>query len=338
MKIFMFQRNNGEFYTNELIAQILNRELNCELIRYKKTGNSIHRLFLSIKLLIFSFNRLSNRQTLVFQFPPKFEEIPTILISQRLGLKPIAIVHDLDHLRNIRNLGLIFFLDRTGIKMLRKSRVLVHPGRMADYLESAEVKISGHFELWPHFVKQNPLRDAHLKKSNQVSTGVKIELFYAGNLAKEKCSFLYDVDKLNRKIEIYGDNPELNATQNIARFESFSTNEPPIINYETIGLIWDGDSLTGLDGTYGNYQKFNLPAKLSLYLAMGIPVIASKDSNLAPYIERKQIGICVSSLMDIPHTLSDEVWENYRKNCFELRERVFSGVDILSAMSIAIKI
>lgn len=337
MKIFIFQRENGEFHTNSSIAQILNRELDCKLITYKKTHFQIQRLALSIKLLILNLNRLRNKHTLVFQFPPKFEEIPTILISQTLGHKPIAIIHDLDHLRNIRNLGLIFFLDRTGIKMLKKSKVIVHPGRMADYLELMRVPISGHFELWPHIVKQNQLRNYSFKETHQSSKQVKIKVLYAGNLDKKKCAFLYDIDNLNRKIEIYGENQSLKSSRNITIFESFAPDEPPVVDYETIGLIWDGDSLTEISGVYGRYQKINLPAKLSLYMAMGIPVIVSKDSNLAAFVEEEQIGICVSSLMDIPRMLSVEVWEKYRNNCFRLRGRVTSGVDILSAVDNLIK-
>jgi len=337
MEIFVFQRENGEFHTNSTIAQFLNREFNCTLITYRKTHFLILRLALSLKLLILNVNRLRNNYTLIFQFPPKFEEIPTILISQTLGHKPIAIVHDLDHLRNIRNLGLIFFLDRTGIKMLKKSKVIVHPGRMADYLELMGVQISGHFELWPHTVKENQLLNYSSKEKHQSSKQVKIKILYAGNLDKKKCAFLYDIDNLNRKIEIYGESQCLKSSTNITIFESFPSDEPPLVDYETIGLIWDGDSLTEISGIYGRYQKINLPAKLSLYMAMGIPVVVSKDSNLAAFVEEEQIGICVSSLMDIPRMLSVEVWERYRNNCSRLRGRVTSGVDILSAVDNLIK-
>lgn len=332
MKMFMFQREDGEFITNATIAQILNSELKCKLITYKKTRFKIQRLVLSIKLLILNFNRLRNKQTLVFQFPPKFEEIPTILISQTLGLKPIAIIHDLDHLRNIRNFGLIFFRDSTGIKMLKKSKVIVHPGRMADYLKSEGVLISGHFELWPHIVKREQLSNYAFKDTHQSSREVEINILYAGNLDKRKTAFLFEIDKLNRKIEIYGDNQNLKSSRNVKLFESFAPHEPPVFPYETMGLIWDGDSLSEISGIYGRYQKINLPAKLSLYLALGIPVIASKDSNLAKFVEEEQIGICVSSLMEIPYIISGEVWEKYRSNCFRLRGRVTSGADILSAI------
>lgn len=65
------------------------------------------------------------------------------------------------------------------------------------------------------------------------------------------------------------------------------------------GLVWDGQSIDSCSGNYGEYLCINAPFKMSLYLAMNIPVIVWKKSAMAQYVNEYHLGICVNSLKEI---------------------------------------
>ena len=58
---------------------------------------------------------------------------------------------------------------------------------------------------------------------------------------------------------------------------------------QNFGLVWDGTSLDGCNGRYGEYLKFNNPHKTSLYLSCGIPVIIWKEAALADFVEEHKV-------------------------------------------------
>lgn len=72
------------------------------------------------------------------------------------------------------------------------------------------------------------------------------------------------------------------------------------------GLTWDGDSIEELHGPLGNYLKYNSSHKVSLYIAAGIPLILSKDSALAEYVEKNKLGITISSLLELDQIIPNQ--------------------------------
>ncbi len=70
------------------------------------------------------------------------------------------------------------------------------------------------------------------------------------------------------------------------------------------GLVWDGTSIDTCEGELGDYLRLIASHKLSLYLAMGIPVIVWKESAEAEFVTREGLGIAVSSLKELPDRIS----------------------------------
>ena len=285
------------------------------------------RFLLSTFLATRTFGQIIGGRKLVFQFPPKIEVIPSILLAQALQRRPIAIVHDLDYLRNIRNHGLLFTSDPRGLRMLRHSTVVVHEGRMSDLLNKHNIFPKAYIQYWPHLLKNKPNMEDNPQGFGEVSP----ILIYAGNLNLKKCRFIEDLDQLKRSIALYGTGNFEIKSKNISLHPPFMDAIPPKLSAPALGLIWDGDSINSLQGTYGEYQKMNLPAKLSLYLAIGIPVVVSIESNMAKFVKQEGIGICVQNLLQIPITFSSEQWRFYRENVQRLSQEIFKGSDLITA-------
>lgn len=69
------------------------------------------------------------------------------------------------------------------------------------------------------------------------------------------------------------------------------------------GLIWDNED-DNSDNFYHTYQEYNWPAKLSVYLRSGIPVIVSKKAQTYSYIKDNHLGIGIDDIKDIPICLN----------------------------------
>lgn len=109
----------------------------------------------------------------------------------------------------------------------------------------------------------------------------------------------------------------------------------PMVIEGAFGLLWDGDSIEGLQGVFGDYNRYISPHKLSLYILAGLPIIAHKESGAASLVARYNIGFAVSSMMEIKEAISatsDEQYEKMRKNCMELAESISKGKCLSKAL------
>lgn len=50
---------------------------------------------------------------------------------------------------------------------------------------------------------------------------------------------------------------------------------------------------------YQEYTKYNSPHKVSLYVALGLPVIVWQDSAIADFVVKYRLGFAISSLSEI---------------------------------------
>lgn len=131
---------------------------------------------------------------------------------------------------------------------------------------------------------------------------------FAGNI--KKSAFTGDLKNIaGVQFNIYGlgYNAGLNNSSAIAYKGAVDANILPVVIEGSFGLVWDGDSIEKCD----DYLRYNNPHKFSLYLAAGLPVIVWKESALASFVEEKSIGICVSSLTEIPEQLGRLNAERY---------------------------
>jgi hypothetical protein len=142
-----------------------------------------------------------------------------------------------------------------------------------------------------------------------------------------------DLSKINGvNFFLMGKKNSHNLPHNIEYLGEFNAGTPPrIVN--GVALIWDGDNVESCTGNYGNYLKYNIPHKSSLYLALGLPVITWKKSFISTFILEENIGCSVSSLHEItPELIKNLIYLQEKDNFSLLQEKVKNGFFIKSAL------
>lgn len=326
---FLLLSTNGEFVTNKIVAELVSETFSTKVYKYNKRENGILRFLSCLTLFFGTLPSFLSNAILIYQFPPKIEEILCIRFHQLFRRNPIAVVHDLDFFRNIKNRGLVYSRDPNGLKMLRNSFVVIQDGPMRDWLfENGVVNLSS-FNLWPYKLV-SPIQNGSIQSLPNL---FKPAIIYAGNLNPKKSSFLEELSKLDIELHVYGrPDPKLKIASNTPQYGEFAFDNPPNFPFPAFGLIWDGESIDGLRGTYGEYHKLNLSAKLSLYLACRIPVIVSRESAIAAFVLKNKLGIAVGSLRELPKTVSSCEWEQMSNSVLEFSQTVLTGEDLLHAI------
>ena len=157
----------------------------------------------------------------------------------------------------------------------------------------------------------------------------KNEIVFAGNLGKS--AFL---PKLSRHpfshvtFQLYGGGGQAYASCSHMSYRgSFDSDHTAAIEGGW-GLVWDGDSMATCSGQLGNYLRYNLPHKLSLYLAAGLPVIVWRQSAVANFIVSRHLGIAVDGLGDVEQAISRLTDDEYMKmiaNCKDVGSQLRKG-------------
>lgn len=138
----------------------------------------------------------------------------------------------------------------------------------------------------------------------------------AGNLDVEKCKYLLELNSIDNgtQFNLYGinfDNEVLNSSA-IHYCGAFAPEEVPNQLKEGFGLVWDGTSISALEGSAGEYVKYNNPHKLSLYLVSGLPVVISEDAAEADYVKANNVGIVVKKIEDFKQRYDKMTQEEYK--------------------------
>ncbi len=159
----------------------------------------------------------------------------------------------------------------------------------------------------------------------------------AGNLMESKAGYVYQINKINNvTFNLFGANYNAQKTfNNINYFGAFLPDE--LIKNLTgkYGLVWDGDSIETCSGGKGEYLKINNPHKLSLYLAVGLPVIIWDEAAEADFVLRENVGFTVRSLYELPGKMSDISDNNYeimKKNAETVGARLRNGEYLTRAL------
>ncbi len=158
------------------------------------------------------------------------------------------------------------------------------------------------------------------------------QIIFCGNLTKTKSAFLYamaDINAQNWDMDLYGTGiGDIGQAPFIKYIGSFSPDRPVVNENSDFGLLWDGDSISTCNGIWGSYLKLNNPHKLSLYIALNLPIIVWKEAAVAKLVEDNNIGFTISSLSDISDKLSALTYNDYqtfRKNLENFNRKVTSG-------------
>lgn len=261
----------------------------------------IYNLYYRIRklfILFWSIVKIKSRTLVLLQYPiAPFTMTHMLFFLRCLKMKRChlaVLVHDTVSFRNNE----VFSKSETKILNLA-SELIVHTTQMKDLFKNKGVSRPCRL-LWLF----DYLTD-EIPNSYNNHTGDQ-DVAFAGNL--DKSVFLKKLSQThfnNIRLHLYGNKP-LDTSDYPDWMKYIGRFNPDNITMltEEWGLAWDGDSIEAIQSPLGNYLKYNSPHKVSLYIAAGIPVIVSKDSALAEFVESNKLGITVSSLTELDQTIT----------------------------------
>lgn len=287
-----------------------------------------------------AFSCLKSGDTLLIQLPAVNNYLFISRLFGRLrrrGVKIIALIHDLETLRMIKDKSLTpkqkLRMRIEEISTLKKCSVLiVHNPQMKKFVKEIGIdtpcKVLGIFDY---------LTGAHGICTEKPAEN-KNTVIVAGNLDEHKSGYIYKMPD-GITAELYGVNYKENDNKGLNYHGSFAAEELPRIIKGGFGLIWDGESTDTCTGAYGEYLRYNNPHKTSLYLASGFPVIIWKEAALADFVKENGVGITVSSLSEIPEKLNgitDEEYGSMCRNAAEVSKKLTDGYYLTAALKKAL--
>ncbi len=204
----------------------------------------------------------------------------------------VCIVHDVEELRQYRFNA---YYEREFRFMMKIADVLiVHNEAMKSFFLKKGVKEDRliSLKIFDYLQKKTPLALPKFERT----------VVIAGNLDAEKSAYLGELGKLPEiTFELYGghykEGPE--KSENVFYKGTFPADEPGEFLTRGLGLVWDGDTLSGCGGYGGEYLRYNNPHKLSLYLSCGLPVIIWEKAAQAAFVREHDVGILVESLWEM---------------------------------------
>lgn len=244
------------------------------------------------------------------------------LLSRLRRSKVYALIHDLDTIRFDtplpRELAILKLFDG----------LISHNPRMTAWLREAGIKSP---------VVELKLFDYHCagpaRTWSESAISAPLKVVFAGNLSFVKSGFIYDARLAGLsdvQLSLYGDFFERGGTRSrtVIHKGVFDPDAPQLDGNYHFGLVWDGTSVATCDGRYGHYMRFNNPHKLSLYIALGLPVIVWSESATAPFVRDQDIGLAVADLRElqrIPSTLASGDYRRMAQNAAALGRKVRQG-------------
>ena len=246
-------------------------------------------------------------------------------IKEKKHIKIIAVVHDIDMLRGDTE---EYHKEQYKITKAIADVWIVHNDRMIQKLSGMgfprEKMVSlGIFDYL-----------AELEQEILYDDGIII----AGNLDRQKSAYIYKLNQIGQlQFNLFGTNyitPEID--DNMHYYGAFMPDDLLANLRGRYGLVWDGDSIETCSGAKGEYLRYNNPHKLSLYLAVGLPVIIWSEAAEADFVLQENVGIVVDSLKELPNKLAEigDIRYNEMKACARrIRRRLRNGDFLLDAIN-----
>ena len=302
-------------YDIERIVNSLYPDCKCVTITYKdKPHGIVMSLLYGIRRVLLFEANIRKGETIILQHP-----LTTRKSSIRKAGKKICIVHDLDGLR-----GATEEVGQAQIEFIKEFDVVIsHNCSMTKELIRSGIN-KRHIidlELFDYLC-----RDDNTRKNTFDSKRPKV--VYSGNLSKEKCPFIRQLDgkKIKFDINLYGNglNGKIAEDGRMHKMGCFSPDAPGEIEGD-LGLVWDGDMSGFVDeNTTKYYNKFNNPHKLSCYIAAGIPVIVWRKAAVAKFVVENNIGYLIDEIYDI-NNLDFSDYDTKFNNVQKMSKRVRKG-------------
>ena len=245
-------------------------------------------------------------------------------LKDKKHINIICVVHDIEILRRnvrddyieqynmLRTLADVWIVHNNKMKEL-----LISKGFSADRIVSLEI-----FD----YLADNSFR---VKKDSGI--------IIAGNLDIGKSEYIYHLNEISDvKFNLFGANYSDNDDyDNISYFGTFLPDELIKNLQGKYGLVWDGNSLDTCSGLTGEYLKINNPHKLSLYLAVGLPIIIWDEAAEADFVLKEHVGITVKSLYELPDkisAISDSEYKTMKRNAEIVGKRLRNGEYMTNAI------
>ncbi len=246
------------------------------------------------------------------------------------GVRFYAVIHDIAALR----LGESAAKDMTTLKLF--DGLISHNFSMSAWLRKmGYTKEIINLDLFDYCLDPGHA----LYHAGQLSSPLNV--MYAGNLAYEKVSYIYDSrlkDFHNFRLSLYGQNIEMERLNGLATMYKgvFSPDQPAFDERFHFGLIWEGTSLDTCEGILGDYIRYNNPHKFSLYISLGLPVIVWKEAAIAGLVTKYNIGFLVDRIEDIEAQaagITETQYQEYVRNIRSLAQEVRRGSFLQAAVA-----
>lgn len=246
-------------------------------------------------------------------------------IKEKKNIKIIAVVHDIDLLRGDME---EYHKEQYKLTKAIADVWIVHNDRMIQKLSGMgfprEKMVSlGIFDYLAEHNQEIPYDDG---------------IIIAGNLDRQKSGYIYKLNQIGQlQFNLFGTNyiaPEID--ENMHYYGAFMPDNLLANLRGRYGLVWDGDSIETCSGAKGEYLRVNNPHKLSLYLAVGLPVIIWSEAAEADFVLQENVGIVVASLKELADKLKkvDKVrYNEMRINAKCISKKLRNGDFLLSAIS-----
>lgn len=284
-------------------------------------NSKILAFFLDLIGIIRACILLQKDDVLFLQYPVKKYFSFLCHVAHLKGAKTVSLIHDLGSFRR------------------KKLTIQKEINRLSnsDYIIASNEKMKGWLE---EYGLQKPVGALGLfdyrsesKCPEEVTEREQVKVVYAGALSMKKNSFLIELSKTlsHWQLLVCGNKEGLQGLQNnpLITYQGFVPSEEFIKHIDAdFGLVWDGDSLDGCSGEYGQYLKWNSPHKVSFYLRAGLPLIIWKEAAVAPIIEEAGAGITISSLKELDGKLANltpEQKKEMKKQAVNLAQKLNKG-------------
>lgn len=231
-----------------------------------------------------------------YPFDQRRRIYPLLTYCRLKGLRLLGLIHDLHALRfgasQVREIAILRLFDGLISHNPVMSRWLRQAGihrpvvdlQLFDYLlaPSPEPPVSWHESAW-----SGPLK-----------------VLCAGNLSHGKARYIYDpclaeVDGV--EISLFGAffEPERMPPSHVRYQGVFDPDAPALDARYHFGLVWDGDSARSVEGNFGKYMRYNNPHKVSLYVALGLPMVVWEEAAIAGFVLAQGMGVAISDLREL---------------------------------------
>ena len=181
-------------------------------------------------------------------------------------------------------------------------------------------------KLFPYLHGQALIKDRSFSKSVAFTGNLKKSEFIQKWLDMPKSYF----------VELIGlCDEDLNVGTNAIYKGSFDADIVPSKIEASFGLVWDGNDIASCGGVFGSYLHYNCPHKLSLYLAVGIPVFIWREAGMAQFVEKNEIGFAIDKLSDIENILTNMTLEEYQQlqeNIKPIQRKITNGEFFIEAL------